>query len=182
MIVNGPKLVRLAPVSPMPTSKQREHGVSWGLTEAGIDVRIRQTVEFIPPNVVALWGAFQRDDAVAAERAMHGYVLVDGEMTLGRSALASTVETFDIPTDLVAVLYDKSTHARRFVTAWSGTVAEPGWRGGLTLELTFNGLDPLTIPAGSGIAQVLFHRLSDPAQYDGAYQDQPDRPVEAVAW
>jgi dCTP deaminase len=59
------------------------------------------------------------------------------------------------------------------------TVIEPGWKGFLTLELVYHGQDELHIPAGSGIAQVIFHEISVPAQYEGKYQNQEDRPVEA---
>ena len=62
MIVNGPKLVRLAPVHPMPTSKQREHGVSWGLTEAGIDVRLDQPVTLHPLRRFVLASTLERFD------------------------------------------------------------------------------------------------------------------------
>jgi dCTP deaminase len=60
------------------------------------------------------------------------------------------------------------------------TVIESGWRGWLTLELVYHGWKPLHIKAGSGIAQVLFHQLAEPASYgNGKYQDQPRGPVEA---
>lgn len=35
-------------------------------------------------------------------------------------------------------------------------------------------------PAGAGIAQVIFHQTSVNAYYDGKYQNQPDKPVEAI--
>ena len=93
--------------------------------------------------------------------------------------LASTVERFTMPDHLVGVVHDKSTWARQGLSVFN-TVVEPGWEGYLTLELVYHGNDELTIPAGSGIAQVLFYALLDTAHYgDGKYQNQPDRPVEA---
>ena len=59
------------------------------------------------------------------------------------------------------------------------TVIEPGWKGFLTLEIVFHGSDRVRIPAGAGIAQVLFHQLGEPAQYNGKYQNQADKPVES---
>lgn len=53
----------------------------------------------------------------------------------GGFALASTVEEFDLPTDVLATIHDKSTLARMGLAVQT-TVAEPGWRGNLTLELT----------------------------------------------
>ena len=37
----------------------------------------------------------------------------------------------------------------------------------------------LIIPAGSGIAQVIFHRTSNKAKYEGRYQNQSDEPTPA---
>ena len=100
--------------------------------------------------------------------------LTDGH----RFTLASAVEEFDMPDNLVGIVHDKSTWARRGLSVFN-TVIEPGWKGFLTLELVYHGRQPLHIPAGSGIAQVLFHRTVERASYDGKYQNQEDRPVEA---
>lgn len=96
-----------------------------------------------------------------------------------RFALASAMEEFDMPNDLLGVVHDKSTWARKGL-AVQNTVIEPGWRGYLTLELFHAGWKPLRIPAGVGIAQILFHQIAEPARYAGRYQDQPSRPVEAI--
>lgn len=113
-----------------------------------------------------------------------------------RFVLASTVERFRMPPDLVGIVHDKSTWIRRGLSL-ANTVVEPGWVGeALTLELVYHGSGDLHIPAGAGIAQILFHRIEEPARYSGKYQfqsadpvpaileadDQPDRPVEAVTW
>ena len=96
-----------------------------------------------------------------------------------RFTIASTFEYFTMPTDLVAIVHDKSTWARRGLSVFN-TVIEPGWRGWLTLELVYHGFGILRIPAMTGIAQVLFHQTVEPATYGGKYQDQPDAPVKAI--
>ena len=96
-----------------------------------------------------------------------------------RFRLASTMERFQMPTDMVAIIHDKSTWARRGLSVFN-TVAEPGWQGWLTLELVYHRWGLLRIPAGAGIAQVVFHRIEHPADYGaGKYQNQEDRPVAA---
>jgi dCTP deaminase len=96
-----------------------------------------------------------------------------------RFVLASTIERFDMPTDMIGIVHDKSSHIRRGLIV-GNSVIESGWRGWLTLELFYFGMMPLRIPAGAGIAQVLFHQLAVPASYgDGKYQNQPDEPVRA---
>lgn len=99
----------------------------------------------------------------------------------GQFALACSMEHFTMPTDLLGIVHDKSTWARRGL-ALQNTVIEPGWRGFLTLELTNHGRDRLEIAAGDPIAQIVFHALLEPAEspYSGKYQDQPSRPVPAL--
>lgn len=98
---------------------------------------------------------------------------------LRRFVLASSVEKFDMPDDLIGIVHDKSTHARRGLSVFN-TVIESGWKGYLTLELVYHGWRVLRIPAGSGIAQVVFHSVTDPRSYRGRYQHQPARPVQAI--
>lgn len=146
MILNGYHLWTARPLDPMLSTKERAHGVSHGLTEAGYDLRIKQSVTLHP---------------------------------FKRFAIASTVERFEMPANAVAIVHDKSTWARRGLSVFN-TVIEPGWQGWLTLELVYHGRGVLRIPAGAGIAQALFHQLSEPAEYAGKYQHQPDEPVAAI--
>lgn len=200
-IINGSQLLRAAPLSPMLATKERAHGVSHGLSEAGYDLRIRQTIRFMPPNPLVFSDVMQVTswpprDSIALE-AFFGYVEVedhsdDGDeptitRTPGRFTLASSIESFNMPTNLLGIVHDKSTWIRQGMSV-ANTVIEPGWGPApdrpedgcfLTLELTFHGNEPLTIRAGSGIAQVIFHRIEEPTSYSGKYQGQPDMPVPA---
>lgn len=162
MIVNGNRLLLEAPINDMIGTKERCHGVSHGLSEAGYDIRIKQEVTFHPGNSIQPAG-----------------VWVDGVYSPGNFTIASAIEEFQMPPNLVGVVHDKSTWARRGLSV-RNTVIEPGWAGFLTLELVYDGRGPLTLPAGAGIAQVLFHRTTANASYDGKYQNQPDKPVEAI--
>lgn len=157
MIINRHALLRAAPIKDMLTEKVRGEITSHGMSEAGYDIRIKQDVVF--------------------ERGQR--VWVDGVFGSGNFTLASTIEEFQMPTDMVGVVHDKSTWARKGLSVFN-TVIENGWRGFLTLELVYHGRDNLRIPAGSGIAQVLFHNTAETASYDGKYQNQADQPVEAI--
>jgi len=94
--------------------------------------------------------------------------------------LASTIEYFDMPNDVMARVCDKSTWARRFVLV-QNTVIEPGWRGYLTLELTRFLPWPIKIKAGTPIAQIIFEQLDEPTEqpYRGKYQNQERGPQAA---
>lgn len=122
------------------------HGMTYGLSPAGYDVRCAEQVT-IPP------GAFR---------------------------LASTVESFIMPDDLIAFVHDKSSWARKGL-AVQNTVVESGWRGFLTLELTNHGDTWIGIPCGAPIAQIVIHTLTAPTDqpYDGRYQDQEAGPQKA---
>ena len=104
----------------------------------------------------------------------------DVHLYRGSFALASVAEQLYLPINVVGIVHDKSTWARRGL-AVQNTVAEPGWRGYLTLELTNHGLDPLHLPAGTPVAQVIFHFLDEATEqpYRGKYQDQEYGPQEA---
>lgn len=94
-----------------------------------------------------------------------------------RFVLASTVEEFNMPNDLIGMVHDKSSWARRGVSLFN-TVIEPGWRGFLTLEIVYHGRDDIRVERGSPIAQIVFMRLTEPTTmpYNGKYQDQKEGP------
>lgn len=98
----------------------------------------------------------------------------------GGWTLASTVERFEMPNDLLARVTDKSTWAREGL-AVQNTIIEPGWCGYLTLELSNHGRHAIYLDGGMPIAQIIFDRLDEPTDtpYAGKYQDQPAGVVRA---
>lgn len=161
MIINGIKLLLAQPIVDMVPYKKSAEGTSYGLGEAGYDIRIKQDVSFF------IKGSFGPQ------------VKVDGKYKEGRFALASAIEEFQMPRNMTGIVHDKSTWARKGLSVFN-TVIEPGWNGFLTLELVYHGSEILHIKAGSGIAQVLFHQNAEYAQYTGKYQNQRDEPVAAL--
>lgn len=147
MIVNGSDLLKAAPIKNMAAEKRNYLGFSWGLTECGYDIRLKQDVT----------------------------------MFLGRRfVLASAIEEFEMPPHLMGKVMNKSSWARHGIDASMATNIEPGWRGFLTLELRYSGIKPIRLPAGVGIAQVIFEEVMNPVTYSGKYQDQPDMPVRPI--
>lgn len=102
------------------------------------------------------------------------------DLMSGGFILSSTVEKFIMPNNVVGVVHDKSSLARKGL-AVQNTILEPGWRGYLTLELSNHSAYWIRLVAGSAIAQVIFHLLDEPAEksYDGKYQNQERMPVAA---
>lgn len=166
MISNASHLLYKAPIVGMVDRKMTgPGGTSYGLGEAGYDIRIKQEVRFTSNGHGRL--VFVTSPPAEVSEVKHG-----------RFALASAMEEFTMPTNLVGIVHDKSTWARRGLSVFN-TVIEPGWKGFLTLELVYHGEDELIIPAGSGIAQVVFTETQCRVAYSGKYQNQEDKPVPA---
>lgn len=164
MVVNGNSLYRSSQLLDVPDHKISEHGVSYGLGEAGYDIRIKQDITFY-----RLFGLIPMVKVVDGKQVSRHF---------GKFTLASAIEKFNMSPSCVAIVHDKSTWARRALSVFN-TVIEPGWKGYLTLELVYHGRKKLHIPAGSGIAQVLFHLVQEPANYNGKYQNQENKPIAA---
>ena len=131
--------------------RQKFKGLTFGLGPAGYDIRVAQDILLYP-------GCF---------------------------CLASSIERFSMPDDTMGIVHDKSTWARMGLSVFN-TVIEPGWAGFLTLELANQNssgafTDPLSLEAGTPIAQVIFHRLDEPTDtlYKGKYANQKAGPQPA---
>lgn len=72
-------------------------------------------------------------------------------------ALGETLEEFELPRDVLAIVIGKSTYARCGLVV-NVTPGEPEWKGRWTLELSNTAPLPLRVYAGEGIAQVYFLR------------------------
>lgn len=166
MIVNGSALLATAPIKGMVPTKIASKGLTYGLGEAGYDIRLAQDIEFLNTTNGRTVRWYQDDRN-------HGY-------QVGRFVLASAMEEFEMPENLVGIVHDKSSNARRGLSVFN-TVIEPGWKGFLTLELVYHGEGHLFLEKGTPIAQVVFHETAVPACYAGRYQNQPNEPVAAKA-
>ena len=69
--------------------------------------------------------------------------------------LASTIEYFKIPKDVLVICLGKSTYARCGIIV-NVTPLEPGWEGHVTLEFSNTTPLPAKIYANEGVAQFIF--------------------------
>ena len=69
--------------------------------------------------------------------------------------LASTIEYFKIPKDVLVICLGKSTYARCGIIV-NVTPLEPGWEGHVTLEFSNTTPLPAKIYANEGVAQFVF--------------------------
>lgn len=177
-------------ITPFEASQIREvddqRVLSFGTSPAGYDVRLKHE-----------WKIFNKREKVPRYRDGHlaGFgpdlrvidpldfdeslvtVIKAPELILepGQYALASTLEHFEIPSNIVGTWMAKSTYARCGLL-FNTTPVQPGFKGNVVMEF-FNATDfPMLIRAGQGFAQVLFAYMHTPAEagYDvtGGYQNQ----------
>ncbi len=156
MIASAQTLRKLKPVEPF-VEKDVFNGLSYGLSSAGYDIRVDQNIMIYSPMLNKLY------DIVG------GFYLV------------SSLEEFTMPLNLLGIVHDKSTWARKGLFV-QNTVIEPGWNGYLTLEITNQGPEHIYLEKGTPIAQIIFHLLDKPTDrpYKGKYQDQKRGPQEAI--
>ena len=91
-------------------------------------------------------------------------------------ALASTVEYFRIPRNVLTICLGKSTYARCGIIV-NVTPLEPEWEGHVTLEFSNTTPLPAKIYANEGVAQVIFFESDEPCETSykdrgGKYQGQ----------
>ena len=96
-------------------------------------------------------------------------------------ALASSVEYFRIPRDVLTVCLGKSTYARCGIIV-NVTPFEPEWEGYVTLEFSNTTPLPAKIYANEGVAQVLFFQGDEVCETSykdraGKYMNQSAEPI-----
>ena len=86
-------------------------------------------------------------------------------MQPGDFALASTIETLELPDDLVGRLEGRSSIARLGITVHStAAVFEPGWVGTATMELSNLGRMAVALYPGMRICAFSFEEVSSPVR------------------
>ncbi len=157
-----------------PFVPRQEGRPSYGLGSCGYDLRLGRWF------LVPLGGVNAVLDPVDFPDGHFRTIEADGtfELSPNSQVLAESVERFDIPDDVCAVCWGKSSYARCGLLV-NVTPLEPGWRGILTIELANVSPLPIRLHVGQGIAQVVFFRGSRPErtysekEAGGEYQDQP---------
>jgi len=99
------------------------------------------------------------------------------ELPPNSQVLSESVERFNIPADVCAVCWGKSSYARCGLLV-NITPLEPGWKGILTMALINTTRSAIRLHVGQGIAQAVFFRGRRPKrtyaekEAGGGYQNQ----------
>ena len=92
----------------------------------------------------------------------------DGEpfvLQPGDFVLATTIESFELPDNLLARLEGRSSLGRLGIVVHStASVFEPGWKGKVVMELGNGGRMPVALYPGMRVCALTFEELSSPAE------------------
>lgn len=127
--------------------------ISYGQSSYGYDIRCGN--EF---KVFTNVNCAEVDPKALSEDAFTTFTRKDGDYILvppNSFVLASSVEHFRIPRDVIGICFGKSTLARAALVV-PITPLEPGWSGVLTLEVANQSSLPARLYAGEGICQLVF--------------------------
>ncbi|MEK9543366.1 MAG: dCTP deaminase [Luminiphilus sp.] len=162
-------------IEPFEPGQVRQRGdqrlISYGTSSYGYDVRCSREFKVFTNIHSATVDPKNFDE--------DSFVLVESDVCViptNSFALASTVEYFRIPRNVLTVCLGKSTYARCGIIV-NVTPLEPEWEGHVTLEFSNTTTLPAKIYAEEGVAQMLFFESDEEcetsyADRGGKYQGQ----------
>lgn len=83
--------------------------------------------------------------------------------------IGSTLEYLSLPLNLMCYVIGKSSWGRMGLIIATATKVDPGFRGCITLEIINEGEVPISLYPGIPIAQLVFHKTTGKAKYEGKY-------------
>ena len=144
--------------------KNEEKLISYGTSSYGYDVRCSDEFKVFT-NINSATVDPKRFDE-------DSFVDVQSEVCVippNSFALASTIEYFKIPRNVLTICLGKSTYARCGIIV-NVTPLEPEWEGHVTLEFSNTTSLPAKIYANEGVAQMLF--LESDEECEVSYKDR----------
>ena len=158
-------------INPFEENQIRGNKISYGLSSYGYDARVSNEFkiftnvnsEVIDPK------NFKQSNFISKK-------VSECIIPPNSFVLASTVEYFKIPNDIMVICLGKSTYARCGIIV-NVTPLEPGWEGYVTLEFSNTTPLPAKVYANEGAAQFIFLKGNEKpevtyADRDGKYMKQ----------
>ena len=158
-------------IEPFVDEQMRSGVISYGLSSYGYDVRVGDEFKVFTNVFNTVVDPKNFDPKSFVDIKANECVIPPNSF-----ALASTIEYFRIPRDVLTVCLGKSTYARCGIIV-NVTPFEPEWEGHVTIEISNTTPLPAKIYANEGIAQVLFFQSDEPCAKSykdkkGKYQAQ----------
>ncbi|OGG18184.1 dCTP deaminase [Candidatus Gottesmanbacteria bacterium RIFCSPHIGHO2_02_FULL_39_14] len=135
------------------------------LGSCSIDLRLGRTFRIFEHSKVAYVDPF---DAKNTDKVTKLIEVKDKEPFILHPSdfvLATTIESFTLPDDLLARLEGRSSLGRLGIVVHStASIFEPGWRGKVVMELGNLGRMPIALYPGMRICALTFERLTTPVE------------------
>ena len=158
-------------IAPFVENQNRGDNISFGLSSYGYDARVSNEFKIFTNvhSTVVDPKNFSQESFVTKKEDV--CIIPPNSFVL-----ASTVEYFKIPRDVLVICLGKSTYARCGIIV-NVTPLEPEWEGHVTLEFSNTTNLPAKIYANEGVAQMLFFESDEVcatsyADRGGKYQGQ----------
>ena len=158
-------------ISPFQDKQIRENKISYGLSSFGYDARVSNEFKiFTNVNSEIVDPKNFKPNSFGTKKASECIIPPNS------FALASTMEYFKIPKDVLVICLGKSTYARCGLIV-NVTPLEPGREGYVTLEFSNTTPLPAKIYANEGVAQFVFIKGNETpevtyADRNGKYMNQ----------
>ncbi len=137
-------------ISPFEEKQVRDGKISYGLSSYGYDARVSDEFKiFTNVNSEVVDPKNFKPSSFITKKVSECIIPPNSFV------LASTVEYFKIPKDVIVICLGKSTYARCGIIV-NVTPLEPGWEGHVTLEFSNTTPLPAKIYANEGVAQFIF--------------------------
>ena len=137
-------------IKPFVPKQNRKGKISFGLSSYGYDARVSNEFKIFTDVDSALVDPKNFKNNSFVSRTSNECIIPPNSFVL-----ASTVEYFKIPKDVLVICLGKSTYARCGIIV-NVTPLEPGWEGYVTLEFSNTSPLPAKIYANEGAAQFIF--------------------------
>ena len=137
-------------ISPFKDKQIRDNNISYGLSSFGYDARVS--------NEFKVFTNVNSEMIDPKNFKQSNFISKTGDQCIippNSFVLASTVEYFKIPKDVLVICLGKSTYARCGIIV-NVTPLEPSWEGYVTLEFSNTTPLPAKIYANEGAAQFIF--------------------------
>ena len=158
-------------IKPFISKQTSGKNISYGLSSFGYDARVSNEFKIFTDVDSAIVDPKNFKNNSFVSRTGNECIIPPNSF-----ALASTVEYFKIPQDILVICLGKSTYARCGIIV-NVTPLEPGWEGHVTLEFSNTTPLPAKIYANEGAAQLIFLKGNENpetnyAQRKGKYMKQ----------
>jgi len=137
-------------INPFISKQTGNKKISYGLSSFGYDARVSNEFKIFTDVDSAIVDPKNFKSNSFVSRKVDECIIPPNSFVL-----ASTVEYFKIPKDILVICLGKSTYARCGIIV-NVTPLEPGWEGHVTLEFSNTTPLPAKIYANEGAAQFIF--------------------------